>query len=388
MADEITPEKLAEEIRKLKIEDLVLSTVTTLGQLAYAKLEAKDSTRRASRSTRSRRCCRRSRVTSTPTSCATSSQVLANVRLAYADAARARASRRTHDAGRDRRLRRQRLLLAARGRRGGRRSTRRTGRRRRRVTIGDIGGKRVAFLPRHGRAHELPPAQINYRANVWAMKELGVRRIIGPNASGALKAELAARRVRRLRPVRRPHVRAQGHLLRGPGDDARLRRRSVLPRPAADPRRDRARARHPGARRRHRRRHQRPALLDARRVALVPGRGLGHDQHDRVPRGLPRARARALLREHLDGHRPRRRRGGRAARSRTTTCSASSTRTTRSSGSSSSRPSRRSARSRRTSAQPRWKAPVSSSLPRRGFVRAGAAQQSRYAANIVRAGDR
>jgi 5'-methylthioadenosine phosphorylase len=59
------------------------------------------------------------------------------------------------------------------------------------LTIGDVGGKPVAFLPRHGRAHELPPAQINYRANVWAMKEVGVRRIIGPNASGALKAELA-----------------------------------------------------------------------------------------------------------------------------------------------------------------------------------------------------
>jgi 5'-methylthioadenosine phosphorylase len=58
------------------------------------------------------------------------------------------------------------------------------------VAIGDVGGKRVAFLPRHGRAHELPPAQINYRANVWALKELGVRRIIGPNASGALKADL------------------------------------------------------------------------------------------------------------------------------------------------------------------------------------------------------
>ena len=58
------------------------------------------------------------------------------------------------------------------------------------MTIGDVGGKRVAFLPRHGRNHELPPAQINYRANVWALKELGVRRIVGPNASGALKAEL------------------------------------------------------------------------------------------------------------------------------------------------------------------------------------------------------
>ena len=57
-------------------------------------------------------------------------------------------------------------------------------------TIGEVGDKRVAFLPRHGVKHELPPHAIPYRANVWAMKELGVRRIIGPNASGALKAEL------------------------------------------------------------------------------------------------------------------------------------------------------------------------------------------------------
>jgi 5'-methylthioadenosine phosphorylase len=58
-------------------------------------------------------------------------------------------------------------------------------------TIGEVGGKRVAFLPRHGLAHELPPHLIPYRANVWAMRELGVRRIIGPNASGALTVELA-----------------------------------------------------------------------------------------------------------------------------------------------------------------------------------------------------
>jgi 5'-methylthioadenosine phosphorylase len=55
------------------------------------------------------------------------------------------------------------------------------------VTIGEIGGRTVAFLPRHGLSHELPPHMINYRANVWAMKELGVSRIIGPNACGSLQ---------------------------------------------------------------------------------------------------------------------------------------------------------------------------------------------------------
>jgi 5'-methylthioadenosine phosphorylase len=58
------------------------------------------------------------------------------------------------------------------------------------LTVGEIGGKQVAFLPRHGSDHQLPPHEIPYRANVWAMRELGVRRLIGPNASGALKADL------------------------------------------------------------------------------------------------------------------------------------------------------------------------------------------------------
>jgi 5'-methylthioadenosine phosphorylase len=58
------------------------------------------------------------------------------------------------------------------------------------VAIATVEDRRVAFLPRHGRRHELPPAQINYRANVWALKELGVQRVIGPCASGALRAEL------------------------------------------------------------------------------------------------------------------------------------------------------------------------------------------------------
>lgn len=54
------------------------------------------------------------------------------------------------------------------------------------LAVGDVGGTRVAFIPRHGRKHELPPHKIPYRANVWAMREAGVRRIVGPCASGAL----------------------------------------------------------------------------------------------------------------------------------------------------------------------------------------------------------
>ena len=55
------------------------------------------------------------------------------------------------------------------------------------VSIGSVGGVDVAFLPRHGAKHELPPHRINYRANVWALKELGVTRIIGPCAAGSLQ---------------------------------------------------------------------------------------------------------------------------------------------------------------------------------------------------------
>jgi 5'-methylthioadenosine phosphorylase len=60
-----------------------------------------------------------------------------------------------------------------------------------RFTLGEVGGRRVAFLPRHGRDHHLPPHRIPYRANVWAMRALGVRRILGPCAAGSLDPGLA-----------------------------------------------------------------------------------------------------------------------------------------------------------------------------------------------------
>jgi 5'-methylthioadenosine phosphorylase len=51
----------------------------------------------------------------------------------------------------------------------------------------DVAGRSVAFLPRHGRRHTLPPHRVNYRANVWAMKALGVRAVISPCAAGSLQ---------------------------------------------------------------------------------------------------------------------------------------------------------------------------------------------------------
>jgi 5'-methylthioadenosine phosphorylase len=59
------------------------------------------------------------------------------------------------------------------------------------IRVGQISGHDVAFMPRHGDEHTLPPHRINYRANVWAMKEVGVDRLIGPSACGSLKPELS-----------------------------------------------------------------------------------------------------------------------------------------------------------------------------------------------------
>ena len=109
------------------------------------------------------------------------------------------------------------------------------------IFLADVAGRRVAFLPRHGRRHTIPPHRINYRANVWAMRSLGregghlaVRRRLAP-------ARGQARRLRRVRPVRRPDERPRRHLLRRPDRDPPLVGRDLRPGPA------RARDRRPSA---------------------------------------------------------------------------------------------------------------------------------------------
>lgn len=58
------------------------------------------------------------------------------------------------------------------------------------VVVGDVGGRRVAFLPRHGRDHRFPPHRIPYRANLWALRSLGVRQVLAPCAVGGLQPHL------------------------------------------------------------------------------------------------------------------------------------------------------------------------------------------------------
>lgn len=57
------------------------------------------------------------------------------------------------------------------------------------VTVGRIGSRSVAFIPRHGRDHRFPPHRIPYRANLWALRMLGVRQVLAPSAVGSLRVE-------------------------------------------------------------------------------------------------------------------------------------------------------------------------------------------------------
>ena len=61
------------------------------------------------------------------------------------------------------------------------------------IVVGSIGKHRVAFLARHGESHTIPPHRVNYRANVWALHQLGARRVIGVNAVGGIRADMGPR---------------------------------------------------------------------------------------------------------------------------------------------------------------------------------------------------
>jgi len=57
------------------------------------------------------------------------------------------------------------------------------------VQIGKLGDIEIAFIPRHGRGHRIPPHRVNYRANIYALKSLGVERVVGVSAVGSLRED-------------------------------------------------------------------------------------------------------------------------------------------------------------------------------------------------------
>lgn len=58
------------------------------------------------------------------------------------------------------------------------------------VVVGEVDGRRVAFIARHGQGHRFPPHRVNYRANLWALRSVGVRQVLSPCAVGSLRPEL------------------------------------------------------------------------------------------------------------------------------------------------------------------------------------------------------
>ena len=63
------------------------------------------------------------------------------------------------------------------------------------ITVGTLAGQRVAFLPRHGRGHRIPPTALPARANIWALKSLGVEKVVSISAVGSLREEIAPRHI-------------------------------------------------------------------------------------------------------------------------------------------------------------------------------------------------
>src|SRR5690349_10904261 len=61
------------------------------------------------------------------------------------------------------------------------------------IVIGTLQGTRIAFLPRHGRGHRINPSEVNHRANIFALKLLGVEQIISVSACGSLREDLRPR---------------------------------------------------------------------------------------------------------------------------------------------------------------------------------------------------
>ena len=171
--------------------------------------------------------------------------------------------------------------------------------------IGTLEGRRVAFLARHGRGHRFSPSEINYRANIFAMKLLGRRANHFRQRRRLAPRRFAAARFPDPRPILRPHAPARCHVFRRRNRRARRVRQAHLHASFRASRRSLRARRREGASRRHVRLHGRSAILDAGRIAHLPPASLRRDRHDEPHRSEARARSGNLLRDDRHDHRLR-----------------------------------------------------------------------------------
>ena len=80
---------------------------------------------------------------------------------------------------------------------------------------GMLSGRPVVFLARHGSSHTIPPHQVNYRANLWALRQMGVARVLAVAAVGGIHPELRPGRLAVSQADHRLHLVARAHLFRG-----------------------------------------------------------------------------------------------------------------------------------------------------------------------------
>ena len=182
------------------------------------------------------------------------------------------------------------------------------------LMLGQLEGRAVAFLPRHGRGHRILPHELNFQANVFAMKSLGVEFLLSVSAVGSLKEAYAPLDMLVPDQLDRPHAAAPLDLLRPRARGPRGVRAPLLPRAVEADGRGLPGSRGQAPRGRDLRVHRGPAVLDLRRVAALPLVGRGRGRHDQPAGGQARARGGDLLRDARDGDRlrllaPRARRG-------------------------------------------------------------------------------
>ena len=168
------------------------------------------------------------------------------------------------------------------------------------LMFGELDGQRLVFLPRHGRGHRIPPSQLNYRANIDALKRAGCTEVLSVSAVGSLREDLPPGSfVVCDQFIDRSFAREKSFF--GPGCVAHVSMADPVCRRMGDALEAAGRAAGIALRRRHIPDDGGAAILHARGIAPLPAMGLRRDRHDQHAGGQARPRGRALLRDRRDG---------------------------------------------------------------------------------------